>query len=151
MGAPGPELLERTAYTVECFFNALRIPDSRLRTEMEEWLVRFLANDTSGTAHAVHHAGSIFCHKGAAVAKSFSLPVVTQMRSVWCDGKKLSVINGDAYAKSHRLEMLGTAGLILTMPGSGAAAKAQTGKSEHEFGFESDNSNNNNNNNNNNG
>ncbi len=35
-----PEL-QRTAYTVECFLNALRLDDGPARTAIEEWLVRW--------------------------------------------------------------------------------------------------------------
>lgn len=35
-----PDELARTAYTVECFLNALRLEDGRARTEVEARLVR---------------------------------------------------------------------------------------------------------------
>ena len=35
--------LQRTAYTVECFLNALRLEDGPERTPLEETLVRWLA------------------------------------------------------------------------------------------------------------
>ena len=40
--------LQRTAYTVECFLNALRLEDSPARTQIEEPLVRWLADGARG-------------------------------------------------------------------------------------------------------
>ena len=140
-----PEL-QRTAYTVECFLNALRLDDGPARTAIEEWLVRWLA----GASHrkgdcAIYRKSGIDCYSGGKVVNSFAIPEVTQARTLWCDGSKLSVIDGDEYLSSGKLVMLGVAGLVLTMPGV-AAAEAATRKKDDQRS-----SNNNNNNNNNNG
>jgi len=136
-----PQELERTAHTVECFLNALRLDDGRARTEIEEWLVKWLSNEANRDAYAIFHHGEIRCHQQRRIVHNFPLPDVTQLRTIWCDRKKLSIIDGEAYANGGKLIMLGTAGLTLTLPGTAAG---QPNKKER-------NSNNNNNNNNNNG
>ncbi len=137
--------LERTAYTVECFLNALRLDDGPVRTAIEEWLVRWLAGDTRKKGdHAIYSQGNIFCHSNARVVKSFSLPEARQTRAVWCDAAKLSAIDANAYARNGQLVMLGTAGLVLALPGT-AAGTPRPSQSEQR----SSNNNNNNNNNNN--
>ncbi len=55
----GPEELERYAYGIECFLNALRVPDCRIRTEIEEWIVKWLVGASGGGKHAIHHQSSI--------------------------------------------------------------------------------------------
>lgn len=135
--------LERTAYTVECFLNALRLNDGPARTQIEECLVRWLAGEQRKKGdHAIYSRSAIHCYRQGRVVQSFALPEVQQIRSIWCDGRKLSAIDGDAYAQNGRLVMLGTAGLVLTLPGAAAAAPKQQQRSSN---------NNNNNNNNNNG
>ena len=43
MPAMKPAELEKVAYTIECFLNALRLKDDPGRMAIEEWLVRWLA------------------------------------------------------------------------------------------------------------
>ena len=110
--------LERTAYTVECFLNALRMNDGSPRTAIEEWLVRWLAGATHKRGDcAVYGKSMIDCYSGDKVVKSFAVPEVTQPRTIWCDGSKLSVIDGEEFLSTGKLVMLGMAGLVLTMPG----------------------------------
>jgi hypothetical protein len=141
----GPNDLQRTSYTVECFLNALRMNDGRDRTKVEEWLVRQMSSDANREGYAIYHRGNIYCHsRRGRVVQSLSLPEVTQSRTLWCNSKKLSAIDGSAYANNGALVMLGTTGLILSMPGTGDASGMAQKK-------ERSSNNNNNNNNNNNG
>ncbi len=129
--------LMQTAFTVERFLDAARIDDGRQRTQMEEWLTQWLAATRGG--YAVYHRGNVYCYEqGGAVARSFSMAAQRQ-QPIWCDGKKLSLLDEQAYLERGALVMLGTAGLL----GSGA--------SRAEYGVEVSSNNNNNNNNNNNG
>jgi hypothetical protein len=135
-----PQELQRTAYTVECFLNALRLDDCAVRTELEEALVRWLADDKRHKAdHLIYRQGSIFCYNNGSVSKSYSVPLARQIQTLWCNAAKLSVIDGSAFAANGQLQMLGMAGLLLTMPGSNTAASTKQ---------QQRNSNNNNNNNN---
>ena len=132
--------LERTAYTVECFLNALRLEDGQARTAIEEWLVRWLAGPVRRKGDCViYRKSSIDCYSSGKVAKSFAVPDVTQTRTIWCDGSKLSVIDGEEFVSKGTLVMLGAAGLMLTLPG---VSTAQVKKARDSGG----NSNNNNNN-----
>ena len=142
-----PAELARTAYTVECFLNALRLDDGRARTEIEERLVKWLSRQDNKTGFAVYSAGNIFCHAGKESSRAIEtipVPAANRQHAVWCNHKKLSEIDADSYAGSGKLVMLGTGALLLTLPGN---AEASAAKSTFELGL----SNNNNNNNNNNG
>ncbi|MDQ5881511.1 MAG: hypothetical protein QG616_1342, partial [Pseudomonadota bacterium] len=119
----GPQELAKTAYTVECFFNALRMHDGRARTEAEEKVVRWLASGTGKENYVVYNLGNIYFYRGGSKpSQSVSLPDVKEGRAIWCDGRKLSLLDASMFEKAGKLVMLGTAGLILTMPGTGAAA-----------------------------
>ena len=41
---------------------------------------------------------------------------------MWCDGRKVSLLDTGAYEIAGKLVMLGAAGLLPTLPGTGAAA-----------------------------
>jgi hypothetical protein len=143
-----PDELARTAYTVECFLNALRLDDGRERTEIEERLVKWLSRPNNTTGYVVFSDGNIFCHAGkenSHVTDTIPVPAAKRQHAVWCNRKKLSEIDADSYAGSGKLVMLGTAALLLALPGSSEAA---TAKSTIELGISSNNNNNNNNNNN---
>ena len=130
----GPQELERIAYTVECFLNALRVHDGSERTEIEEKLVNWFARDAGKERYAVYNLGSIYCYaKGNKVEQSFSLTGVKEGTTVWCDGRKVSLIDTAVYEKAGRVVLLGAAGLLMTMPGTGAAA-AQT-RTQKEVSF----------------
>lgn len=132
--------LQRTAYTVECFLNALRLEDGPERTQLEETLVRWLADGARGKQdHLIYQEGRISCQAGGKTVQSFDLPQARQIQTLWCNGAKLSAIDGEAYSRGAQLVMLGTAGLFLTLPGQVAAKDKRR----------SSNNNNNNNNNNN--
>ena len=134
--------LQRTAYTVECFLNALRLEDGPARTQIEEPLVRWLADGARGKHdHLIYQQGRITCHAGGKVVQGFDVPQARQIQTLWCNGAKLSAIDGAAYSRDAQLVMLGTAGLFLTLPGQLPAKERDKGRSN----------NNNNNNNNNNG
>lgn len=79
----------------------------------------------------VFHQGNLFCHSRQQVAHSVALPQARQSRTLWCDRKKLSIVDGIAYADNGRLLMLGTAGLILTLPGTGNAPPKKEGRSSN--------------------
>ena len=133
--------LQRTAYTVECFLNALRLEDGPERTPLEETLVRWLADAARGKQdHLIYQEGRITCHAGGKVVQSYDVPQARLIQTLWCNRAKLSAIDGAAYSRNAQLVMLGTAGLFLTLPGQLPAKERDKGRS-----------NNNNNNNNNNG
>lgn len=135
--------LQRTAYTVECFLNALRLEDGPERTQLEETLVRWLADAARGKQdHLIYQEGRISCQAGGKAVQSFDTPQARQIQTLWCNGAKLSAIDGAAYSRDAQLVMLGTAGLFLTLPGQVAAKDAKDKR-------RSSNNNNNNNNNNN--
>ena len=135
--------LQRTAYTVECFMNALRLEDGNDRTEVEEALVRWLLDDSrEKNDHLIYQDQGIACYSRNHVTQSFAVPLARQKQTIWCNASKLSSIDGSAFNDSGKLVMLGTAGLLLGMPGLVPAQDAKDKKRS---------SNNNNNNNNNNG
>ena len=147
-----PKELERIAYTVECFFNATRTEDSAERAAHEERLVRWFHAHAASKPSAIYQDGNVFCYMNGRMGKSFALGGDARGKTIWCDGRKISLIDGKAFSNGGALVMLGTTGLILTMPG---AVGAHPGDRQHEAGFElsfdgSDSSNNNNNNNTNN-
>lgn len=142
-----PAELARTAYTVECFLNALRLDDGRARTEIEERLVKWLSRPNNQTGYAVYRDGNIFCHlgkEGSRAIDTIPVPTASRRQAVWCNRKKLSEIDAESYAGTGKLVMLGTAALLLTLPGSAETAAAKPG---FELGFSNNNNNNNNNNN----
>ena len=122
MAAPD---LQRCAYSVECFLNALRLVDGPERTAIEEWLVRWLSGPTHQKGDCViYRQSALECYSGNRVVKNFPLPQVTQPRTLWCNGEKLSAIDAEEYVRRGNLVMLGTAGLLLTLPGAAAAETA---------------------------
>jgi hypothetical protein len=140
-----PDELARTAYTVECFLNALRLDDGRERTEIEERLVKWLSRTSNTTGYIVFSDGNLFCHTGKEnnrVTDTIPVPAAKRHHAVWCNRKKLSEIDADSYAGNGKLVMLGTAALLLTLPGS---AEAATAKTTREIGINNNNNNNNNN------
>ena len=139
--------LQRTAYTVECFLNALRLEDGPARTQVEEPLVRWLADSARGKQdHLIYQEGRISCHAGGKVVQSYDVPQARQIQTLWCNSAKLSAIDSAAYSRNAQLVMLGTAGLFLTLPGQLPAKERDKGRSSNN-----NNNNNNNNNTNNNG
>ena len=135
--------LQRTAYTVECFLNALRLEDSATRTALEESLVQWLAAPVRRKEdHLIYQANTISAYSQGRVLQQFAVALVRQTHTLWCNGAKISILDADAFARGGKLVMLGTTGLLMGMPGSNPNAAAQERQR---------NSNNNNNNNNNNG
>lgn len=138
-----PQDLQRTAHTVECFLNALRLEDGNGRTEVEEALVRWLADDKrEKNDHLIYQDQTIACYSRNRVTQSFAVPQARQKQTIWCNAAKLSSIDAAALGANCQRVMLGTNGLQLGMPG---AVPAQDAKDKKRS------SNNNNNNNNNNG
>ena len=138
-----PQNLQRTAYTVECFLNALRLEDGPKRTEIEEALVRWLSDAARlKDDHLIYQHNSVSCYSRGQVVKSFALPQARQVQTLWCNSAKLSAIDGAAFSSSAKLVMLGSGGLMLAMPGVVAA------QNPREQQRSSNNNNNNNNNNN---
>lgn len=123
------------------FLNALRLEDGPARTQIEEPLVRWLADSArSKKDHLIYQEGRITCHAGEDGAE-LRRAAGTADQTLWCNGAKLSAIDGAAYSRDTQLVMLGTAGLFLTLPG-------QLPAKEKDKGRNSNNNNNNNNNNN---
>lgn len=137
----------RTAYTVECFLNSLRLKDGPERTQLEENLVYWLADSTRQKSDClIYQNGIVGCYSNNRMLKSFEVPDAQQSQTIWCNPAKLSAIDAQSYARNGALVMLGTAGLLLTLPGSAAAQQAMGG-SNLGAGMSSNNNNNNNNNN----
>jgi hypothetical protein len=138
-----PQDLQRTAYTVECFLNALRLDDGPARTELEETLVRWLLDAARlKDDHLIYQQGTVSCHSRGHVTESYPVAPARQTQTIWCNAAKLSAIDTDAFSRNAQLVMLGTGGLLLAMPGTAAAAVPKDKQ-------RSSNNNNNNNNNNN--
>lgn len=108
--------LQRIAYTVECFLNALHLEDGPARTRIEEALVRWLGDGIrSSKDHLIYQQHRIECYSGKRVVQSFDVPQADQSQTLWCDGKKLSIIDPAAFTRDMQLVMLGTAGLQLNI------------------------------------
>lgn len=135
-----PQEMERTAHTVECFLNALRLEDGPDRTRSEEWLVKWLTTQEAARPHAIYTRANIHCYAGDQLTRSFSLPKVTEQRTIWCDRKKLSIIDPQAYVSTGKLVMLGTTGLALGLPGG---PEEPQGTQRQGGGRQSNNNNNN--------
>ena len=141
-----PQNLQRTAYTVECFLNALRLEDDNDRTEVEEALVRWLLDDTRHKDdHLIYQDQTIACYNRNHVTQRFAVPRARQKQTIWCNADKLSTIDGSAFRDQGKLVMLGTGGLLLGMPGLVGAQQDAKDKKRNN----NNNTNNNNNNNNN--
>lgn len=135
--------LQRAAYTVECFLNALRLEDGPERTQLEESLVLWLADGAHSTRdYLIYQQNRISCHAAGKRVQGFDVPQARQVQTLWCNRAKLSAIDGSAYSRDAQLVMLGTAGLFLTLPGPLPTKERDKRRSSN---------NNNNNNNNNNG
>ena len=127
-----PTVMEKLAYTVECFLNATRTPDGGERTAREAQLVKFLQGD--GKRYAVYQGGNVFCHeRPGKAADSFTLGKPVEGKSIWCDGRKISAVDTEAFRLNGKLVMLGAAGLILTMPGTAVhACRAPAGEGDEQ-------------------
>ncbi len=111
--------LERTAYTIECFLNALRIKDGPERTKVEVGIVRWLASSVRGKEDsAVYSASVIDCFSRGRNLKSYTVPEVTLEKVIWCDGTHISEIDREVYLSNGKIIKLGMADLDLTMPSS---------------------------------
>ena len=138
-----PQDLQRAAYTIECFLNALRLEDGPARTDLEETLVRWLVDAARlQDDHLIYQQGAVSCHSRGHSTATYPVALARQPQTIWCNAAKLSAIDSDAFSRNAQLVMLGTGGLMLAMPGAAAA----TGPKDKQRS-----SNNNNNNNNNNG
>lgn len=153
-----PLELERTAATVERFLNALRLADGRERTQIESALVAWLLADTGRQGHyVIYQSGRIDCFSGQTggnaprALQTFALPNVNEPGTLWCNSRKLSLIDGASWSASGNMQMLGTAGLLLTLPGLAGSALANEPppRKQGDGGGGSGSYNNNNNNNNN--
>ena len=97
---PTPDL-QRTAYTVECFLNALRLEDGPSRTEIEEALVRWLMDGKRGKDdHLLYQDQTISCYSRQRVVQSMPVPMARQKQTIWCNADKLSSIDGAAFSSS---------------------------------------------------
>ena len=112
-----PQDLQRTAYTVECFLNALRLDDGPERTELEETLVHWLTDASRlKDDHLIYQQGAVSCYSRGHVTAYYEVPKARQEKTLWCNAAKLSAIDGPAFSQNAQLVMLGTAGLLLAMP-----------------------------------
>lgn len=138
-----PQDLQRTAYTVECFLNALRLEDGSERTEVEEALVHWLLSAArQEDDHLIYQDSTITCYSQQRATQSFLVSQARQTQTIWCNAHKISLVDSTALSTQGKLVMLGTGGLAFTMPGILMAEEEKNKK-------RSSNNNNNNNNNNN--
>lgn len=115
--------IERTAYTIECFLNALRMSDGPERTRIEVGIVRWLASTVRGKEDCVVFSKSVIdCFNRGKNLKSYDVPEVTLEKAVWCDGTHISEIDREQYLGSGKLIKLGTGDLDLSMPEPAAPA-----------------------------
>lgn len=109
--------LERAAHTVECFMNALRVPDGPKRTAVEEMLTRWLGGPVRGkTDCIVYHAAKVDCYLGGRPMKTYELPGVAELRTIWSDGTHIIVIDGEAFRSTRSLIALEDQELDFSMP-----------------------------------
>ena len=117
--------IERTAYTIECFLNALRMNDCPERTRIEVGIVRWLASTVRGKDDcAVYSKSIIDCFNRGKNLKSYDVPEVKLEKAIWCDGTRISEIDREEYLSTGKLVKLGMDGLDLTMPDQPAAVLA---------------------------
>ena len=111
--------LEKTAYIIECFLNVLRISDGPDRTGLESILVRWLASPAHHKSDCVIYIDAkVICRSRGQDISVFETPQACQSQALWCDGNRISIIDAKMFRDSAKLEMLGTEGLDLTMPGN---------------------------------
>lgn len=109
--------LRRTAQTVECFLNALRLVDGPERTELEEVLVRWLVDGARlHDDHLIYQNEAIFCYSRGHVTAYYEVTLAKQPKALWCDARKLSAIDSTAFSRSAQLVKQGVGGLVLTLP-----------------------------------
>jgi hypothetical protein len=114
--------IERTAYTIECFLNALRMSDGPERTRIEVGIVRWLASTVRGKEDCVVFSKSVIdCFNRGKNLKSYDVPEVSLGKAIWCDGTRISEIDREEYLSSGKLIKLGMGDLDLTMPAPSAA------------------------------
>lgn len=123
--------LERTAYTVECFLNALRLIDGPERTKLEAILTRWLAAPGHREDEfVIFSAGRIECRSRGKEYNTFKVPEARQDKTIWCDGSHIAIVDGDEFWSTGKLVMQGMDGLDLSLPQASAvdlAAVAQEG------------------------
>ena len=113
-----PQELQRAAYTVECFLNALRLDDGPERTELEETLVHWRMDAARlKDDHLIYQEHAVACYSRGHVTAYHEVPKARQEKTLWCNAAKLSAIDGPAFSQNAQLVMLGTGGLVLGMPG----------------------------------
>lgn len=112
-----PQNLQRTAQTVECFLNALRLVDGAERTELEEALVHWLVDGARlQEDHLIYQHRGISCYSRGHVTAYHEVPLANQTRTLWCNARQLSAIDDLAFNHNAALVMQGIAGLVLTLP-----------------------------------
>ena len=130
--------LERTAFTVECFLNALRLNDGAERTHVEAILTRWLA----GPAHRedeflVYSNLKIECRSRGKEYNTFEVPQAELDKTVWCNGSQIEIIDGEEFRNNGKLVMLGIAGLDFSLPVAAATtATVENGVGSTEVGGE---------------
>jgi len=114
--------LERTAYTVECFLNALRLDDGPERTKVEAILTRWLAAPGHREDEFVIFSdGRIECRSRGKEYNTFKVPEARQDKTIWCDGTQIAIVDGAEFWSSGKLVMQGMDGLDLSLPLAPAA------------------------------
>ncbi|MEI7611370.1 MAG: hypothetical protein WCK63_00605 [Betaproteobacteria bacterium] len=109
--------LERTAYTVECFLNALRLNDGHERTKLEAILTRWLAAPGHREDEFVIYSdGRVECRSRGKEYNTFKVPEARQDKTIWCDGSHISIVDGEEFWSTGKLRMLGKEGLDISLP-----------------------------------
>ncbi len=114
-----PQDLQRTAHTVECFLNALRLEDGPARTELEETLLLWLVDAARlDEDHLIYEPCAISCFTRGHITAYYEVPLAQLEKTLWCSAKKLSEIDGPAFSQHAQLIMRGADGLVLSLPGT---------------------------------
>ncbi|MBI1891860.1 MAG: hypothetical protein HYS18_14530 [Burkholderiales bacterium] len=99
--------LEKLAYVTECFMNAANVPDNLERATLEEWLVRWWQLERPGNHYAIYHQKKVYCYADGKLAQSFSLDAANGSRTLRCDGRKISVVNGQTFEQVAEVDVGG--------------------------------------------
>lgn len=142
---------QQATFTVETFLDQARIDDTPERRALEQRLIEGLSSSPARFDAVVFDQGRVIAYlKGAAVL-STAFEGTHPTRTLWCNDRRLSLMDGQAFRSGAPWVFLGVAGLATV-----AAAQSLPGQEEEEArrnassssGGTSSNNNNNNNNNN---
>lgn len=109
--------IERTAFTIECFLNTLRLADGKDRTGLEAILSRWLSSRGHRKGDFVlYDEQKVKCNSGGREFNSFEVLQAVQSNAVWTDGVDISIVDGEAFRAGKGIVKLGSAGLDFSMP-----------------------------------